>query len=338
MTDRLRILVLGGTSWLGGTVASVAVARGHEVTCLARGESGSVPDGARHVPADRWLSGAYDGVATSDWDAVVDVSWQPELVRSALAALASRARHWLYVSSISVYADHSIPGGDESAQLLPVWSGSGEANAEDYGEAKVSCETACAQRVDTARLLVARAGLIVGYGDRSDRFGYWPGRFARASHGEPVLVPPKDMPVQVIDVVDLACWLVASAELGVSGTYDTVGPSLSFGDVAASCAPAAAVEPDLVDPGEEWLVAEGVAPWAGPDSLPLWLPLASHGGMVSRSGAAVRRAGLECRPLQETVDDSLRWEREQGLARERRAGLSSEREAALLRRWAAARS
>jgi hypothetical protein len=242
----------------------------------------------------------------------------------------------VYVSSISVYADHSIPGGDESAELLPLWSGSGEASAHDYGEAKVSCETACAELVDPTRLLIARAGLIVGYGDRSDRFGYWPGRFARASRGEEVLATPKDMPVQVIDVVDLAAWLVASAERRVSGTYDAVGPSLSFGDLAASCAAAAGVEPDLVDPGEEWLVAEGVAPWAGPDSLPLWLPLTTHGGVVSRSGAAVRRAGLECRPLQETVDDSLRWEREQGLVRERRAGLSAERETDLLRRWAAA--
>jgi nucleoside-diphosphate-sugar epimerase len=335
MTDRLRILVLGGTSWLGGTVASLAVERGHDVTCLARGESGSVPDGARHVPADRWSPGAYEAVASTDWDAVFDVSWQPELVRSALTGLSARVRHWLYVSSISVYADHSVPGGDESAELLPPWSGSGEARGEEYGEAKVSCETACAEIADPSRLLVARAGLIVGYGDRSDRFGYWPGRFGRASHGEQVLVPPKDMPVQVIDVVDLAAWLVASAEGQVSGTYDAVGPSHSFGDLAESCAAAARVDPDLVDPGEEWLVSEGVTPWAGPDSIPLWLPLATHGGMVARSGEAVRAAGLRCRPLHETVDDSLRWEREQGLDRERRAGLSAGREADLLRRWGA---
>jgi nucleoside-diphosphate-sugar epimerase len=242
----------------------------------------------------------------------------------------------VYVSSISVYADHSVPGGDESAELLPLWSGSGEANGEEYGEAKVSCETACAELLDPSRLLVARAGLIVGYGDRSDRFGYWPGRFARASHGEQVLVPPKDAPVQVVDVVDLAAWLLGSVERQVSGTYDAVGPSLSFGDLAATCAAAAGVEPDLLAPGEEWLVAEGVTPWAGPDSLPLWLPRATHGGMVSRSGAAVRRVGLESRPLQETVDDSLRWEQEQGLGRDRRAGLGPGREAELLQRWSAA--
>lgn len=331
MTARLRILVLGGTSWLGGTVASLAVARGHEVSCLARGESGAVPSGARHVRADRWLPDAYEDVVGDEWDAVVDVSWQPALVRSALSALAPRTRHWIYVSSVSVYADHSVPLADESAALLPPWSGSGEATLQEYGEAKVSCETACAEVIGSEGLLVARAGLIVGYGDRSDRFGYWPGRFARAADGDPILVPPADMSVQVVDVVDLAAWLVRAAEEQTSGTYDAVGPSLPFEAVTSACARAAGSSPALVAVEEEWLTSAGVVPWAGPDSLPLWVPTATHGGMRTRTGEAARSAGLTCRPLQETVDDSLRWELELGLARERRAGLTPSREAALLR-------
>src|SRR5512139_3570353 len=174
MTERFRVLVLGGTSWLGGAVASLAVERGHRVTCLARGDSGTVPVGASHVRSDRWAPGAYDEVADRDWDAVVDVSWQPELVRSALDALAHRTRHWVYVSSISVYADHATPDADESAPVVDPWSGSGEVGLEAYGGAKVSCETSCRTALDSERLLVARGGLIVGYGDRSDRFGYWP--------------------------------------------------------------------------------------------------------------------------------------------------------------------
>ena len=333
MTHRLRLLVLGGTSWLGGTVASLALGRGHEVTCLARGESGTVPPGAHHVRADRRQPDAYDAVSSDEWDAVVDVSWQPELVRSALAALARRTRHWVYVSSVSVYADHATPAADESATLLPTWSGSGEAAGEEYGEAKVSCETACAELLDPAALLTARAGLIVGYGDRSDRFGYWPARFARAVDGERILAPPKGMPVQVIDVVDLAAWLVRAAEHRIWGTYDAVGPSLTFEEVADSCAAAVGVEPELVSPEEEWLRSAAVTPWAGPESLPLWLPLTSHAGMAARAGKRARAAGLMPRPLEETVEDCLRWEREQGLDRGRRAGLTPEREADLLQRW-----
>ena len=333
MADISRILVLGGTSWLGGAVASEAVARGHEVTCLARGESGEVPAGATHVRADRREAGAYDEVAAQDWDIVLDVSWQPEQVSSALSALASRAGHWVYVSSISVYADHSTPDADESAALVEPWSGSGVVGIEEYAGAKVSCETSCMSAVGPDRLLLARAGLIVGYGDQSDRFGYWPARFARAHDDDSVVVPPPDTPVQLIDVVDLARWLVDAGERRLAGAFDATGSSLTFADVSAVCSSVTGTTPGLVDPGEELLIEARVAPWAGPDSLPLWLPRETHGGMAARKAAAVRAAGLITRPLADTVRDSLRWERELGLDRRRRAGLSPERESELLRLW-----
>ena len=335
MADISRILILGGTSWLGGAVASHAVERGHQVTCLARGESGDVPVGATHVVADRRESGAYDDVAGQDWDVVLDVSWQPEQVRSALSALASRAKHWVYVSSISVYADQSTPGADESAPLAEPWTGTGEVGIEEYAGAKVSCETSCLSAMGADCLLIARPGLIVGYGDRSDRFGYWPARFAQADEGEPVLVPPSDTGVQVIDVVDLARWLVDVAEREVVGTFDATGPQLSFADVEAAWRSLAGTIPALVDPGERWLVEAGVAPWAGPDSLPLWLPRESHGGMTARGAQAVRDAGLSTRPLVDTLADALRWERELGLDRERRAGLTPATEAGLIHRFRA---
>ena len=327
----LDVLVLGGTSWLGGEVAALARLRGHRVTCLARGESGSVPEGVTHVTADRWQGSAYEKVADRVWDVVVDVSWQPDLVRSALAALAARAGHWVYVSSVSVYADQGAPGADESAALLDAWAGAGEADDGSYGPAKVSCETSFRAAVAPDRLTVARAGLIVGYGDRSDRFGYWPARLTDAEDPEAlVLVPPLDLPVQVIDVSDLARWLVDAAERRLAGTFDAVGKQVSFEEVISACALATGTEPLLAEPDELWLVDQGVTPWTGPDSLPLWLPRPDHAGLMARDGTAARAAGLASRPLAETVAAALAWEVEQGLDRPRKAGLSVERENTLL--------
>src|SRR5215470_2071033 len=123
MARTRTLLVLGGTGWLGGAVAGVAMADGWAVTCLARGESGTPPAGVRWVQADRREPTAYHAVAGQEWDAVVEVSWQPEMVRSALDALAPAAAHWTYVSSVSAYADDSQPGMDESAALLPAYTG-----------------------------------------------------------------------------------------------------------------------------------------------------------------------------------------------------------------------
>jgi 2'-hydroxyisoflavone reductase len=133
------VLVLGGTAWLGGLTSRHAVERGLDVTCLARGSSGSVPEGVTWVRADRTDATAYDEVAARDWDVVVDVSWQPAFVRSALAALAERAGHWVYVSSISAYADGLEAGSDESAALAEPFAGDGPAGFEDYPGAKVAC-------------------------------------------------------------------------------------------------------------------------------------------------------------------------------------------------------
>jgi nucleoside-diphosphate-sugar epimerase len=327
-----KVLVLGGTSWLGGATAGLAVERGHEVTCLARGEAGTAPDGTRFVRADRWQAGAYDEVAGEDWDCVLEVSWQPELVRGAVDRLASRARHWIYVSSCSVYADDSKPGLDETDEVHAPWSGSGAAAIDDYGPAKVACERACVDGLGDDRVLVCRPGLIAGYGDRSDRFGYWPGRVDRITGpDDAVLVPPLTGPAQVVDVADLAEWLVEVSEHGTTGVFNAVGEVSTFADVLAACVSATGQQPAWAEATDQWLSKQGVEPWMGPESLPLWVPGAEYAGFMTRSNRAARAAGLRVRPLVETVRATLQWEREAGLDRARRAGLTPDRERELVR-------
>jgi 2'-hydroxyisoflavone reductase len=322
------LLILGGTSWLGGAVARQARDRGHRVTCLARGESGAPPDGVRLVRADRSAESAYDEVRERHWDAVIDVARQPGHVRGAVEALAASARHWIFVSTCSVYATDDSPGAAEDAPLHPPWTGEGLASIEDYGPAKVACENIVLDAVPQAT--VARAGLIVGYGDRSDRFGYWPARIARSGTAEPVLVPPLDDPVQVIDVEALAGWLVHCAEDGVGGVFNALGDTTTMGAVLDASVAAAGQSARLVEVSDRWLRDHGVEPWMGPESLPLWLPKPEYAGFMTRSNVAARAAGLELRPLPDSTRAALAWERELGLDRERHAGLSPDREKALL--------
>jgi 2'-hydroxyisoflavone reductase len=331
----MKILVLGGTAWLGGRIAATALERGHDVTCLARGAAGAVPEGAHFVRADRSEPGAYDEVSGSDWDAVVDVSWQPGFVRSALAALGERTQHWTYVSSCSVYADQATPGQDESGPLLPALDGD-VASREEYGEAKVACERLCLDAVGD-RVLVVRSGLIAGPGDLSDRAGYWPARFARAVSGsdtDPVLVPDSpDNPVQAIDVRDMATWIVACAQAGTVGVYNASGPVLRFGEVIDRARSVAGHTGPIELVDSDWLAGQGVEEYMGPESIALWLHDPDWAGFSSRDTAAVRGAGLVTRPLEQTLADSLPWEHQLGLDRVRKAGLSAARERELLDAW-----
>lgn len=326
----LDLLVLGGTSWVGGALATSARDRGHRVTCLARGEAGAPPDGVEFVTADRTDPTAYDAVVGRPWDVVLDVSWQPRLVRGALAALSGTTAHWVYVSSSSVYSDDVTLGQAEDAPVHAPFAGDGPADWDTYGPAKVACEAACLTAMGASHVLVARPGLIGGYGDRSDRLGYWVARLARATDGERVLVPPLSSPVQVIDVADLVDWLVTGAEQRTSGVFSAVGDVTRLGTVLDSAADRAGVRPVLVEAGGDWLEQQRVEPWMGPGSLPLWLPQPAYAGFMTRRNDAARAAGLRLRPVADTLAATLTWERELGLHRERRAGLDPARERELL--------
>src|SRR5215207_947054 len=332
----MRVLILGGTAWLGGTVARYAVGQGHAVTCLARGESGSPPDGARLVTGDRDQPDAYRPLVDARWDLVVDVSRQPGQVRSALAALGERTERWVFVSSGSVYADHSRPGARLDTPLLPALEGD-EATPETYGEGKVACEEACrAARGDD--VLLARSGLIAGYGDRSDRLGYWPGRYALAQQdGGPVLVPERtDRPAQFLDVADLAAWIVDVGLRGVTGAVDAYGPRRVLSDVLTTAREVAGFDGEEVPVSDETLRAEGVEEYMGDRSLPLWIADPEWAGFSDRDTTSAQEAGLEARDLLDTMRDALAWERELGLDRTgRRAGLDRSDELLLLRRRSA---
>lgn len=333
----MRLLILGGTAWLGRYIAATALERGHQVTCLARGESGSAPPGVAFKRADRDGPDAYREVARDKWDVVIDVSRQPGHVQRATAALADRSGSFVFVSSTNVYADNATPGSDENAALLPALAGDVMESMETYGQAKAACEQHVLDAFGPGRSLIARAGLIGGPGDMFDRTGYWPLRFSRpAAEDGSVLVPGvPGLATQVIDVRDLASWLVDTGERGLSGVFNTLGETISLSAHLAVAREVAGHTGPVVEAGQDWLVAHDVEPWMGKRSLPLWLPLPEYAGFSSRDGSAAIAAGLTMRPLAETLADTLAWELARNLERPRHAGLSDQDERHLLHALAA---
>ncbi|GAB2866181.1 Rossmann-fold NAD(P)-binding domain-containing protein [Nocardioides pacificus] len=329
----MRILVLGGTVFLSREVALEAVRRGHDVVAACRGASGALPDGVRHVPLDRVRGDAGVLAGAGPFDAVVDVARNPAWVRAAVGVVPDA--HWVFVSSISAYADHATPGGGPGVTPLldPVALAADEdamATPELYGAAKVACERAVLDGAASA--FVVRPGLVSGPGDPSGRFAYWPARLADVGDHPEVLAPgsPDDV-VQIIDVRDLASWIVDAAGCRTTGVVDGVGPQLTRGELIAQVAAGVGVQVAPTWVPQEFLLEQRVEPWAGPRSVPLWLPLPDYAGMLAHDPAPAAAAGLVSRPLAEVARDTLAWLRRTPDAAV--AGLTRAEEAEVLAAW-----
>ena len=326
----MKILVLGGTAWLGHETARAAVAAGHDVTCLARGTD--IPAGAALVRADRDVDDALAPVRDTEWDAVIDVARQPGQVRRAVRDLAAVAGRFIFVSTGNVYAEQEQIGADENAARLAPLDGDSYESPDDYGAAKVAGEDAVLVGFGAGRSVIARAGLIGGPGDPSGRSTYWPWRFARPSNpGGGVLVPDApELPVAVIDVRDLASWLVLCAETGAHGIFNAMGFPVPFPHHLEVARIATGQTRELVAVSEAWLAEHGVQEWSGPKSLPLWVTDRTWYGFNARSNARAIDAGLVLRPLGETLADALVWRLAQPADVPLAAGLTDAEERELL--------
>ncbi|MBE1485770.1 NAD-dependent epimerase/dehydratase family protein [Plantactinospora soyae] len=330
----MRILVLGGTVFLGRAVAQQALAAGHDVTCAARGSSGNPVDGVRFVRVDRDDPASLDALA-GKFDAVVDVARRPDHVRHALASLAGRVGHFTFVSTCSVYADNATVGQRvDTAPVLPPAPRDAEdpeKDAEAYGACKVSGERLVTEAMGADRAFICRAGLLVGPEDPSGRFGYW---VRRAARGGEVLAPgTPDDAVQFIDVRDLAAWIVEAGERGVTGTYDGMAAPVTRQEFLAAVL---GEDAPLTYVSQEFLAEQKVEPWAGPRSLPLWLPLPEYAGFMSRDVTPSLAAGLRPRPLATTARDTAAWLAgvDVGSAPDGRSiGLTAAEESELLAAW-----
>jgi nucleoside-diphosphate-sugar epimerase len=329
----MRLLILGGTAWLGREFAVQAASQGAHVTCAARGISGTAPENCAFVALDRDDPEGLRALAGT-WDVMVDVSRNPRHVARATEALVPHVQRCVFISTGSVYADPSVVGADEAADLLEAWpddTDPGE-SPEAYGAAKVRCEQLVVDAFGVERALVVRAGLIGGPGDESGRTTYWPWRFARSRGlGRPVLVPDAFRDAsQVIDARDLVAWALDAASRGVGGTFNAVGDAADLADHWAVAQEAAGAASVLRPAQGKWLREHGVEPWMGDRSLPLWIGDPAWGGFSRRSNDRAKAAGLRLRPLVETLRDGLAWELS-GLRRgPRRAGLTDADEAELL--------
>ena len=320
----LKLLVLGGTAFLGRAIAGYAVGQGHEVTCLARG-SAPAPTGARLVVGDRDRDDTFEALADDTWDAVIDVTRHPGQARRAVRALS--ARHWVLVSSGNVYSRFDQLEQSESAPTLEPLVEDVMADMSVYGAAKVACENAI--REGSSSHTIVRAGLIGGDGDWSGRTGYYPWRFAHPT-GPDVLVPPDlAFPTALIDVEDLAAWIVHCALDRVQGIFNAAGPSTDLGSVLSLARSVAASEAVARPVPADVLEAAGVNAWMGTPSLPLWIDDESWRYFATLDTTAARREGLRTRPLEESLRAALRYEEQRTVPRQ--TGLTDDEERHLRR-------
>ena len=328
----MKILILGGTRFLGRALVDAALQRGHELTLFNRGQSN--PD---LYPQIKSLTGDRDGGLSAlegqSWDAVIDTcGYFPRVVHQSAEFLADKVKHYSFISTISVYADFSKPGLDEKAETGKLEDETiEEITGESYGPLKALCEQVI-EEVFAGRSLNIRPGLIVGPYDISDRFTYWPVRVAK---GGEVLAPGSaERLIQVIDVRDLAEWNIRLIEQNVSGTFNATGPDmpLSMGTFLDSCKNTAGSKTKFTWVSEKFLLENEVGPWI---EMPVWMPSDSPEG-IGLFAADISKAlasGLTFRPIDETVKATLDWAKTRPADYEWRAGMKAQREEELLKLW-----
>lgn len=324
----MRMLILGGTGFLGRHLVEAALARGHEPTLFHRGRTGAglFPE-LEHVLGDR--DGGLD--LRGHWDAAIDTcGYVPRVVGASAHALEPLVEHLTFVSTISVYADFSRAGTtEESALSMLDDEGIEEVDGATYGPLKAICERRVGE-VFGERGLIVRPGLIVGPHDATERFPYWVERIAA---GGDVLAPgAPEAPVQLIDARDLARWTIAAIEERRGGVYHATGPRerTSLGQLLEACVGVARSGARLCWVDGEFLVAQGVVPWG---DLPLWVHYPWLRGANEVDVTKALAAGLELRPIEETIRDTLAWTRTRDAGGARKAGLDRARESELLSSW-----
>lgn len=328
----LKILVLGGTGFLGPHLVEAMQKRGHTPTLFNRGKTRP-----ELFPDVEKLRGNRDGDLTAlkdrKWDAVIDTSgYVPRVVRASAELLAPNIRQYVFVSSVSVYAETTKPGIDENHPVLTIPDPKTEEVMENYGALKALCEQA-AESVLPGRTTNVRPGLIVGPGDPTDRFTYWP---VRVAAGGEVLAPgnPGD-PIQVIDVRDLADFILTTLEKGHVGVFTATGPrdTLTIEAMLTASKAVSGSDATFTFADAKWLETQQVAPWS---DMPAWVPYEGEGiGLSSASRTKAIAHGLTYRPLADTLRATLDWWATLPAERraKQRAGITREREAAVLAAW-----
>ncbi|MHA5048425.1 SDR family oxidoreductase [Streptomyces sp. SD15] len=330
----MRLLMLGGTEFVGRAIVEAALGRGWDVTVFHRGRH-EPPAGARSLLGDRTAADGLAALAESDgeWDVVVDTwSAAPRAVRDTARLLADRAGRYVYVSSCSVYAWAPPAGYTEDAPLVE--GASADAEGTEYARDKRGGELAAVSAFGAERALLVRCGLILGPYENIGRLPWWLTRIAR---GGPVLAPgPRDLPLQYVDVRDLAEWILGAVERGLGGAYNLAGPRghTTTGALLDACVRVTGSAAELRWTDSRVVLDAGIQPWT---QLPVWAPPdtelydALHGADVSLAVAA----GLRCRPVAETVADTWAWLRSIGGTAPQRpdrpaVGLAPETEAKVL--------
>jgi 2'-hydroxyisoflavone reductase len=342
----MRLLILGGTGFVGPHQVRYALERGHHVTIFNRGKARvQWPGPVEELLGDR-NTGDLKSLEGNEWDVCIDnPTTLPFWVRDAGRTLKGRVKHYIFISTISVYADNNMPNADESAAVAPYKGGDAMAETLDtlhkdlelYGPLKALSEKE-AEKQFPGRTTIIRPGLIVGPGDETDRFTYWP---VRLSKGGEVLAPGDGSdPVQIIDARDLGEWSIRMAESRRTGAFNATGPSrpLPMRDMLDGVMKTIHANAKLEWVSTDFLEAEKVEPWS---DMPAWVPARGDtAGFGQRNIKRALAAGLTFRTLSQTAADTLVWFNEQPAERQEklRAGIKADREKEVLSKWHAAKN